>query len=357
MKTEKPKTRDEANAIAALLTKCNSPKQFASLLHTDLLKLPLLCLPEQYSMFKVPKSNGKFRLIEAPKKELKAIQQRLNLLLQCYYNTIRPACSYGFILNMPDTKKKHQKNILNNAKTHKKSRYLVNLDLKDFFHQITDTKLKQAFKAHNKLHEDVVEWIVKIGCLKNRLPMGAPTSPVLSNIAMMELDYALLQLAEKYALTYTRFADDITFSGKRKIHTQHYVHIHALLQDNGFHVNTNKFKLSKPGEIKEVTGICIHKNKLRVSDTFVKEIRSDIAYFKKINRFRQDYEILYANAAHSNTLKFTRQSIAGKINFAGYVHGFKSKLYKELMHYFNISKQMPAGVSATNYYYFIKGAI
>ncbi len=172
-------------------------------------------VPEhRYHSFEIPKKGGGTRTIHAPCDELKGLQSRLSdLLYDCQREIIPPRedtsrpYSHGF-------QKKRGLSIFSNAAKHRNKRYVLNVDLKDFFPSIHFGRVQGFFlKNRNfKLHNDIATLIAQIACHNSVLPQGAPTSPVISDLIAGILDQRLGRLAAKNKCTYSRYVDDITFS-------------------------------------------------------------------------------------------------------------------------------------------------
>jgi retron-type reverse transcriptase len=185
------------------------PKMLSYLLY----KLPN---DKRYFTFSIPKSTVGFRIINAPDKRLKLLQQKLTDLLYDCYAIIRKSnkttliLSYGFQKNL---------SIFNNANKHKNKRYVFNIDLKNFFPSINFGRIRGYFIKDNnfRLNEKIATLIAQIVCYNNELPQGAPTSPIISNLLGQILDVRILKLVKKSGVTYSRYADDLTFSTNNKI--------------------------------------------------------------------------------------------------------------------------------------------
>ncbi|MER8376264.1 retron Ec67 family RNA-directed DNA polymerase/endonuclease [Mesorhizobium sp. M1406] len=166
---------------------------------------------KKYSEFEIPKRGGGTRKIKAPEPRLKVLQRRLaNLLYLCLADidkegAPRRPLSHGFTPSL---------SIVTNASAHKRRRYVLNLDLKDFFPSINFGRLRGMLMKDKRfeLHPKVATVVAQIACHDNSLPQGSPCSPVLSNIVGHLLDIRLVRLAKKHKCTYSRYADDITFS-------------------------------------------------------------------------------------------------------------------------------------------------
>lgn len=155
---------------------------------------------QMYQQFSIAKGTGKVRLITAPDRRLKMLQQKLLPLLDQLYRVRSPV--HGFVPN---------RSVKTNAESHRSRRFVINLDLKDFFPSITENRIQGLLSALG-LNYRVAEIIARLSCFGSRLPQGAPTSPTLSNMICYRLDTDLMQVAKGARAIYTRYADDITFS-------------------------------------------------------------------------------------------------------------------------------------------------
>lgn len=169
---------------------------------------------QKYSKFKIPKRGGGEREISAPTAQLKRLQRHLaNALYACRdeidANSGQRSLSHGY-------RRKHS--IITNARRHKRRRYVLNLDLQDFFPTLNFGRVRGFFIHNNdfKLHEKVATIIAQIACFENALPQGSPCSPIIADLIAHMLDVRLAQLAKRHQLTYSRYADDITFSTSHK---------------------------------------------------------------------------------------------------------------------------------------------
>ncbi len=155
----------------------------------------------QYVSFYIPKKGGRGkRRIDAPNQELKDLQQRVYHKLLKRLNQHRAAT--GYTLN---------KSIVDNASPHIGQDVVINIDLKDFFFNISSRRVYNCWRF--------LGWDIKaamalthICCYQKHLPQGAPTSPAISNICNIMLDTRLDSLAKIGDGQYTRYADDLTFS-------------------------------------------------------------------------------------------------------------------------------------------------
>ncbi len=144
-----------------------------------------------YIQFTIPKKRNGKREITAPNEDLKQMQKRLNYFLQHIYYTLKPDCVHGFVRT--PVREEKISSIVSNAAPHVGKKYLLNIDLKDFFDTITAKRVKEVlFKEVNLFkNETLVNCITLLSTYKGKLPTGAPTSPVLANMVCLELDKEL----------------------------------------------------------------------------------------------------------------------------------------------------------------------
>ena len=212
-----------------------------------------------YSTFCIKKRNGSDRVISAPQKELKAIQRKLAYVLSCMYNP--KICAYGFI---------EGKSIVGNASQHTKRTLILNIDLKDFFCQIHFGRVRgMLMKPPYSIGEEAATTIAQIACLNGKLPQGAPSSPIITNMICVPLDNALLRLAKSTGCVYTRYADDITFSTYKKTFDKGLVFFEGeeiriggklagILEKHSFCINPEKISIRNHSKHQEVTGLTVN---------------------------------------------------------------------------------------------------
>lgn len=169
----------------------------------------------KYSTFQIHKKSGGQRIINAPCSQLKLLQQRLSDLLQDCLDEIndvqqrKDRAVHGF---------KRGRSIITNAQQHRHRRWVFNLDLEDFFPSINFGRVRGFFIKNRDfaLQDRVATVIAQIACHDNSLPQGSPCSPVISNLVANVLDMRLVKLASESGCTYSRYADDLTFSTNKK---------------------------------------------------------------------------------------------------------------------------------------------
>ena len=223
---------------------------------------------ESYKTFFIPKKSGGTRKIEAPNDELKAIQLWIKENILDKFSVSQYA--KGFVKGV---------SIYDNALQHTKKELVINIDLKDFFPSIGYNEVYKVFK-YIGYTESVSKLLTNL-CTNpyNVLPQGSPASPVLSNLVSLKLDKRLGCLAKKIGADYTRYADDITFSGKKSI--KKYIEvIKKIISEEGYTINEEKFRLQYYYQRQEVTGLVVN-NGVTVPERYIKELENAIYYCKK----------------------------------------------------------------------------
>lgn len=142
------------------------------------------------------------RWIEAPKPLLKAVQRKL--LEKLLYQAHPHAAAHGFYPG---------RSILTNASSHAGKAWVLSCDLKDFFPSTKQSMVETVLSRLHGFGEEARAAVLRLVCRRGALPQGAPTSPHLANLAFLDGDEQLNDLAGDHGLTYTRYADDMTFSG------------------------------------------------------------------------------------------------------------------------------------------------
>lgn len=237
-----------------------------------LYKLPA---PQKYTTFTIPKRNGGQRTIKAPIDQLKGLQRKLTDLLQDCLDEINAArglkdrIAHGF---------KRKRSIMSNARQHRHRRWVFNIDLEDFFPSINFGRVRGFFIKNRdfQLHKDVATVLAQIACHDHSLPQGSPCSPVISNLVAHLLDMRLVKLAQDVGCTYSRYADDLTFSTNKRQFPAEIARpagnlgpdshlwqpgddLRNTIKHTDFSINANKTHLMYRTSRQEVTGLVVNE--------------------------------------------------------------------------------------------------
>lgn len=314
------------------------------------LRYNIYICPSPYKKDEIPKKSGNLRIIHTPIPSLKIIQRRLNQILCCLYKA-KPS-THGFTPG---------KSIITNAKAHIQQQCILNLDLEDFFSSINFGRVRGLFIAKPyECTEEIATVIAQICCYKNRLPQGAPTSPIISNMICARLDSNLQKLAKKYQCVYTRYADDITFSTSRSKMSHKLAYfldgtgqltigheLKTVISANGFSINISKTRIRFKCSRQEVTGITVNE-KLNVKRKYIRQIRAmlhawekygfDAAQEEYIRRYNQK-NVLKPSKKHNQDKRIFERVVRNKIDFVGHVRGRDDSIYLNLL--YKLSKLNP----------------
>lgn len=298
---------------------CSGLEDMARLLGLAAEKLLMLAANPQYNAFFLKKKSGKSRLIEEPRMPLKRIQSCLGDYLQAVYYFDRTPAAFGFMVHpLDDPDKRH---VLSNAEKHLGKKYLLNLDLVDYFHAISQPRVEQIMRSPLfNFSKDLSSLIAQLVCHKGRLPMGAPTSPVLSNLATLPMDQDLLYLAEDNHWTYTRYADDLSFSADLPIEKDGVDSIEYVVRMWDFNLNPDKLKYYGPNsKDKSVTGLYVDGDQVALSPEYLPSLESAIAQLEKVLVTQR--MVPGGRERPSTWVEEFRRTVFGKLEFARHVLG------------------------------------
>lgn len=248
-----------------------------------------------YRSFKIRKAKGGYRNIVAPYPSLQSCQRWIykNILLKLDVHS----SAHGFVKG---------RSIFSNASLHLNQKALLKLDLKDFFPSIPINWVISLFSSLGYPH-NISFYLASLCCYEGALSQGAVTSPYISNVLLRSLDKRLKSLASKYELNYSRYADDMTFSGAYIPHKFIDI-VDAVITDFGLRLNEEKNRLhTKPGK-RIVTGLSVSGDELRLPRAYKRKLKQEVFYIRK-----------YGLVSHISKMKIKHpyylESLIGKLNF------------------------------------------
>lgn len=225
--------------------------------------------PERhYRTVRLPKRDGSFRRINAPDFLMKTAQ--FNLL--DHFLEQQPVSPYAAAYFKGAAPAVH-------ARRHTGAKLLLKLDIKDFFPNITFAMVLQAAFPNRLLPPAVALLLTNICCLRESLPQGSPASPYISNLVMRPFDNYMGGWCEEQGIHYSRYCDDMTFSGDFDCEMVLYK-ARGFLGAMGFSLNHRKTCIVSAGQRQTVTGVVVNE-KIQVSRTYRKKIRQEIYYCRK----------------------------------------------------------------------------
>lgn len=292
-----------------------------------------------YRTFEIAKKGGGVRQIAAPHPTIKILQSKLNTIFQAVYPA-KPSV-HGFVVGS---------NIVTNARRHVRKRFVLNVDLKDFFPSINFGRVRGMLMAKPyNLEPRAATVLAQICCHDGELPQGSPVSPIVSNMICAKMDSQLHKLARNNKCIYTRYADDITFSTRLRRFPEALAHrdgpgwsgesislgedLTNLIESNGFEVNPTKQRLQCGTGHQEVTGLTVNERP-NVSKRFVRQIRAMLHAWEKfgLEDAEQAYHKNYDKPSRNPDRErpsFTRV-VRGKLEFLRMVKGEGDPAYRKM---------------------------
>lgn len=231
----------------------------------------------QYHEQKIPKKSGGFRTLNIPSSELKVLQKKVAGLIERYHGGKVHGCANAFCKG---------RSILTNARPHLGCEVLIKLDVVNFFPSVNREHAKKwlrfkgmPLEGTSKESNLLENRLLDILFLDQGLPQGAPSSPLLSNLVMRDIDLNVSSYVKRYGGVYTRYADDISISymaedkatARKTIET-----VDEILSKKGFRLNRKRQKLHvlRRHQAQRICGITINSGKMTISRQKKRELRA-----------------------------------------------------------------------------------
>lgn len=225
-----------------------------------------------YRKFQIPKRSGGRREIAAP----------YPLLLECQRWVVNEILA-RVAVHPASMAYVRGRSIKTNATAHvAPSVAIIAIDIKDFFPSITLARVIGLFRSFGYTKE-VSLCLAKLCCLGGRLPQGAASSPAISNLLCRGMDARLAGVANRFGLTYTRYADDLAFSSRTRVPVDRLIRLVGdIVRESGFEVNPGKTRYFRPSvNRKLVTGLNVANGSVQVPRSFKREIRSEVHFIRR----------------------------------------------------------------------------
>ena len=286
-----------------------------------------------YANFNIPKKHGGYRYISNPIHPLKIIQSSIASFFEIVYKPNDNA--FGFI---------KKRSIVDNAIKHVGKDVVVNIDLKDFFNSIDYGKvieklIRQPYYFHYNVAKLIADLITVKADGKGRfLPQGTPSSPIFTNLIADLLDIRLSKLAEKHNMTYSRYADDITFSFNYSVYLLKWKKnrilkrvVFDIIESEGFTINKRKTRFAFKYNRQEVTGLTVNE-KVNVKRSYIKNLRTELHNWEKDGYIRASYKFFknYEQKKNAKDLPPMERVIMGKLSYVKMVKGKEDSTYNKL---------------------------
>lgn len=272
---------------------------------------------DRYHLVKIPKSDGDYRELHVPDTFLKSIQKSIARNILAYEEISPYACAYRI-----------NGSTRANAMAHIGGSIVLKMDIRKFFDHITYPMVKELVFSAEKYSEEI-RILLSILCVyTHTVPQGAPTSPSISNIILRDFDNTIGKCCEERGIAYTRYCDDMTFSGEFNPNEVKEI-VYTEIRKYGFFINNRKTVVLHDGQCKSVTGIVVNE-KLSIPKEYKKSIRQIMYYCDK-----------YGVVNHMQSIGFIGykedylNSLLGRINYVLSVEkdneefaGYKKKTLK-----------------------------
>jgi RNA-directed DNA polymerase len=265
--------------------------------------------PFYYRTFQIKKKNGGLRTIKEPLPGLKQTQ------LWILRNILEPIPVSRFA-------KAYKKNVSlrENARFHQHQPMVLTVDLVDFFGSINTKAIYKIFRGFGYA-QPMASFLAKLCTLNNQLPQGAPTSPYLSNLVFRELDEEIGAYCIKQGIRYTRYADDLAFSGDFNPKDL-VLFLSSVFSNKPFIINEKKTRIMRPHQRQIVTGIVVN-NKTQAPAQFRKKVRQELYFIEKFG--------LQEHARSQGKSPFScYEQLKGKIQFIQQVNPMNNKSDNQL---------------------------
>lgn len=227
-------------------------------------------LGKHYRKAKLPKKSGGYRNLSVPDDVLKAIQRQISEVLLIHMPVSRYAKAYRF-----------GSSTLRNAKHHVGKQVVLKLDILHFFDSIRYSTVKDKVFPEEIYAEPMRILLTMLCYHKDALPQGAPSSPAITNIILYEFDELTGQWCRERDIAYTRYCDDMTFSGD--FDPAEVIRFLRLeLKKIGFLLNEQKTRIQSPGQQQTVTGIVVNE-KLSIPADYRRKLRQELYYCRKFS--------------------------------------------------------------------------
>ncbi|WP_460098754.1 TIR domain-containing anti-phage reverse transcriptase [Sessilibacter sp. MAH4] len=346
MGTLKPKLEKDLDYCVQLVSTLQSANDVAEFLEVPLGQLLYILYQQEdrykYESFSIPKKTKGTRSIHAPKGSTKILQEKIKPILCRLYR--RKACVHGFVSNW---------SIVSNAAAHRKKKFILNIDLKDFFSTIHFGRIRGLFMSYPfHMGEHAASVMAQICTHEKKLPQGSPVSPILSNFIASDLDKKLTVLAKRYKLTYTRYADDITFSTSQNSFPRSIAYYEGsnpitngiilgellieTISSSGFEINYDKVRLQIKSVRQEVTGLTINEFP-NVKREYVRNLRAMLNSWKKYGLLLAEDKLISKYAKNPPAIPeknrdgtYFKNVLYGKLAFVKMVRGEDDDIYMKL---------------------------
>lgn len=225
-------------------------------------------IKNHYVSVEIPKKNGELRRLSVPDEILKRVQRRISDVILSRLEISEYATAY-----------RYGASTVKNAAAHVGKPKLLKLDILHFFDSVYYSTLRERVFTRERFSDNVSILLSMLCYFGDKLPQGAPTSPSITNVIMREFDERIGAFCREKGISYTRYCDDMTFSGdfdEREIISL----VKSELLKNGFVLNNKKTRLISACQRQTVTGVVVNR-KPNIQAEYRRKLRQEIYYCQK----------------------------------------------------------------------------
>ena len=250
-----------------------------------------------YERRPIPKANGGVRWLYVPRYTLRERQQHIAWYVLCELPVDSHAYAYRPGVSFREC-----------AQPHVGKDVLIHLDLQNFFGSIKEDMVFSALLRDTGYAPSLCRFFAKLCCLHGSLPQGTVTSPALSNIVFRSCDEALAKLAEDFGMNYSRYSDDLYFSGNGQVDAGEVIgQVSQLLNQYGFRLNPEKTQVRRQQHRQSVLGLTVNEG-IRVSRSYRRQLEKEL-YFQE--RFGENC----SGARNAESYLLYLQQLLGKVSY------------------------------------------
>ncbi len=273
---------------------------------------------KHYHSAAIPKKNGQVRRLFVPDPLLMRIQKNIlrHVLAEEAVSEYATAYRAGSA-------------VIENVRPHVGKKKILKLDIQGFFDHITFPLVYQYAFPAVQFPPAIRRLLTELCCYKDYLPQGAPTSPAISNLVMKPFDEFIGAWCAKRKITYTRYCDDLTFSGEfdeKEVKCK----VRSYLEAMGFDLNRKKTRLARQCSRQTVTGIVVNE-KPQVNREYRRQLRAELYYCRKYG-VKSHLERIYGQKRQiedEDCKTYLRQQL-GKVNYVLQVNPADPYFFQEV---------------------------
>lgn len=244
-----------------------------------------------YRVFKVPKGSST-RQIEAPRIGLKLIQKWLSHHFERKWQPHEAV--HGFVRG---------RSHISAARCHVGAEWILSVDVENFFPSTPESEVRSAIIALGYRRRESLNVLVPLCCFGTRLAQGAPTSPVLSNIALHPVDERIMNIALDSQAKFTRYADDIVLSGKGSVPDNLIRRLDSVFSNTVWRLSKRKREIAQLPNRLKVHGLLVHGEEVRLTKGYRNKIRAYEHLFREGKVGDKDKKRIIGHLTYASQVK------------------------------------------------------